>query len=70
MQRNHCVNLLRKTKKNYFTNSNKAKADGKTFWKTTKPNFNEKGSSLVKLYFQKKVYFEQQKNLNEQLLYK
>ena len=25
---------------------------------------------LVKLYFQKKVYFEQQKNLNERLLYK
>ena len=40
MQRNQCVNLLRKTKKNYFTNLNiKDITDSKTFWKITL-NFN------------------------------
>ena len=50
MQQNHCVNLLRKTEKNYFTNLNiKNINDSKTFWKTIKPNFNEVDSSSSKV---------------------
>ena len=50
VQQNHCVNLLRKTKKNYFTNLHiKDITDKKTFWKTIKPSFNEKGSSSSKI---------------------
>ena len=46
MQRNLCINLLRKTKKKYFTNGNRKDiADSKTSWKTIKPNYNEKGSN-------------------------
>ena len=55
MQRNHCVHLLRKTKKNYFTNLNmKDITDSKTFWKTIKPNFYEKGSSSMKIILSEK----------------
>ena len=55
MQRNHCVNLLRKTKKNYFTSLNiKDITDSKTFWKTIKPNFNEKGFRSSKIIFSEK----------------
>ena len=55
MQRNHCVHLLRKTKKNYFTNLNmKDITDSKTFWKTIKPNFYEKGSSCMKIILSEK----------------
>ena len=37
-QRNYCVSLLTKTKKEYFGNSNeKNVCDKKTFWKTLKP---------------------------------
>ena len=36
--------------KNYFTNLNiKDITDSKTFWKTIKPDFNEKGSSFDKI---------------------
>ena len=50
MQWNHCVNLLLKTKKNYFANVNvKDITDSNTFWKTIKPNFNKKGSSSSKI---------------------
>ena len=50
MQRNHCVNLLLKIKKNYFANVNiKDITDSNTFWKTIKPNFNEKRSSSSKI---------------------
>ena len=41
MQQNHCVNLLRKSKKDYFTNLNK-KNTTKIFWKTINLNFNVK----------------------------
>ena len=73
MQQNHSANLLRKTKKNYFTNLNiKDITDSKTFWKTIKPNFKlivkhfgkqlnqilmRKVPVLVKLYFQIKGLF-------------
>ena len=55
MQRSHRVNLLRKTKKNYFTNLNiKDITNSKTFGKTMKPNFNEKGSSSSKIILSEK----------------
>ena len=42
-QRNYCVNLLRKVKKEYYENLNLNKImDNKEFWKTMKPFFTEK----------------------------
>ena len=42
-QRNYCVNLLRRTKKNYFANINISSiADNMRFWKTVKPLFLDK----------------------------
>ena len=50
-QRNFCVNLLRKTRKEYFNDLNiKNITDNKAFWKTIKPYFLNKGlnsSSLI-----------------------
>ena len=50
-QRNFCVNLLRKTKKDYLNDLNiKNITDKKAFWKTIKPYFSNKGlnsSSLI-----------------------
>ena len=40
-QRNFCVNLVRKTKKDYFQNLNIR--DNRKFWKTVKPYFTNKG---------------------------
>ena len=49
-QRNFCVNLLRKTKKEYFENINiKDINDNKKFWKTVKPLFSDKGLNTNKL---------------------
>ena len=43
-QRNYCVNLLRKTKQQYYKNLNLNEVtDNRTFWQTIKPYFNEKG---------------------------
>ena len=37
-QRNYCVSLLKKTKKNYYNSLNEKDAsDNKPFWKTVKP---------------------------------
>ena len=45
-QRNYCVSLLRKTKKNYYNNLNEKKiTDNKTFWKTVKPFLSDKTPS-------------------------
>ena len=42
-QRNYCVNLLRRTKKNYFANINiSSVTDNKKFWKTVKSLFSDK----------------------------
>ena len=42
-QRNYCVSLLRKTKKQYYANLNeKDVADNKKFWKTVKPLLSDK----------------------------
>ena len=49
-QRNYCVNLLRKSKKNYFQNLNvKDLADNKKFWKSVKPYFSKKGINSNKI---------------------
>ena len=43
MQRNLCVSMIRKEKKNYFSNINSSDiTDNKFFWKTVKPFFTEK----------------------------
>ena len=43
-QRNFCVNLLKKTKKEYFNKLNiKDLSSNKKFWKTIKPYFSNKG---------------------------
>ena len=43
-QKDFCVNLLRKTKKNYFNDLNiKNITDNKAFWRTIKPYFSNKG---------------------------
>ena len=44
-QRNYCVNLLPRTKKNYFANINISSStitDNKRFWKTVKPLLSDK----------------------------
>ena len=50
IQRNYCVSLLRKTKQQYFKNLNLNDVTGnKTFWRTIKAYFNEKGSGSDKI---------------------
>ena len=42
-QRNHCVSLLRKTKREYYSNLGEKKiCDSKTFWKIVKPMLSKK----------------------------
>ena len=49
-QRNYCVNLLRKSKKQYFSNINISDvADSKSFWKSVKPDFSNKGLNSNKI---------------------
>ena len=49
-QRNFCVSLLRKTKKDYYRNLNeKDVIDNKKFWKTVKPLFSDKVKSSEKI---------------------
>ena len=54
-QRNYCVSLLRKTKKNYCSNVNEKNVnekkiiDNKTFWKTVKPFLSDKTPSEEKI---------------------
>ena len=48
--RNECVNLTKKTKKDYFTNlSSNSVNDTKTFWKTIKPFFSDKNKKSQKI---------------------
>ena len=48
-QSNHCLSILRKTKKEYFNNLNiKQVSDNKIFWKSVKPFFNDKDLILQK----------------------
>ena len=49
-QRNYCVSLLRKTKKNYYSNLNEKKiTENKTFWKTVNSFFSDKTPSDEKV---------------------
>ena len=49
-QRNFCVSLLRKTKKDYYANLNeKDIADNKKFWQRVKPLFSDKVKSKEKI---------------------
>ena len=49
-QQNFCLNLLRKTKKQYFAKLNvKDVADNKLFWKNVKPYFSDKGSNSTRI---------------------
>ena len=49
-QRNYCVSLLRKAKQQYFKNLNlNDVTNNKTFWRSIKPYFNEKGSGSNKI---------------------
>ena len=49
-QRNFCVSLLRKTKRNYFKNVKmKDITDNKKFWKTIRPYFSDKGYNQIKI---------------------
>ena len=54
-QRNFCVNLLRKTKTDYFQNLNiRDLSDNRKFWKTIKPYFSNKGLNSNKLLLKEK----------------
>ena len=54
-QRNFCVNLLRKTKKDYFSDLNiKSITDNKAFRKTTRPYFSNKGLNFSSLILSEK----------------
>ena len=58
-QRNFCVNLLRKTKRNFFKNVNEKKiSDNRTFWKEIKPYFNDKGGMSSKITLVERDVFE------------
>ena len=49
-QRNYCVSLIRKAKKQYYTNLDHRKvADNKSFWKYIKPLFSDKSSNSNKI---------------------
>ena len=49
-QRNYCGNLLRKSKKQYFSNINISDVtDNKSFWKYVKSYFSNKGSNSNKI---------------------
>ena len=49
-QRNYCVNLTRRIKKNYFSNLDINKViDNKKFWDTIKPCFSEKNTSTKRI---------------------
>ena len=51
-QRNHCVSLLRKTKKAYYENLDERKfSDNKPFWKTVKPSISEKFNARKRISF-------------------
>ena len=52
--------LRRKTKKDYFNNSNiKNITDSKAFWKTTKPYFSDKGLKTSSLILSEKIKLSQ-----------
>ena len=66
-QRNPCVSLIRREKKNFFNNiSTRYITDNKTFWKTVKPLFadNVQAKSKITRIEKKVVSGEGQKKKN------
>ena len=64
-QRNFCVNLLRKTKTEYFQKLNvKDLSDNKKFWKTIKPFFSNKGLNSNKLMLKENRIITEEKELD------
>ena len=60
-QRNFCLSLIRKEKRNYFSNINVRNiTDNKKFWKTVKPLFTEKVSFQSKITLIEKKYITQE----------
>ena len=49
IQRNYCVSLIRKTKRDYYSNLNHKQVTDKIFWKTIKPSFTDKGINNEKI---------------------
>ena len=57
-QRNLCVSLIRREKKNFFNNiSTRDITDNKTFWKTVKPLFTDKIQTKSKITLIEKQVF-------------
>ena len=57
-QKNFCVHLLRKTKKDYFQNLNiRDLSDNRKLWETIKPYFTNKGLNSNELLLKEKGNF-------------
>ena len=66
-QRNFCVNLLRKTKRNYFKNVKiQDTTDNKKIWKTIRPYFSDKGynQSKITIFEEDPIKTDEKKNCN------
>ena len=64
-QRNLCVSLIRREKKNFFNNiSTRDITDNKTFWKTVKPLFTDKIKTNLILHLLKKSCFRSRARAN------
>ena len=68
-QRNYCVSLLRKNKKDCYANLNvKDIVDNKQFWRTVKPLFSDKTKSNEKITLVEDETITTQDEQNEELL--
>ena len=68
-QRNYCISLLRKTKKDYYANLNvKYIVDNKQFWRTVKPLFSGKTKSNEKITLVEDKVVTTQDEQNAELL--
>ena len=55
-QKNSCLTLVRKTKKDYYNNlDHENVTNNKTFWKSIKSFFSEKGYLIIKLHWSSKT---------------
>ena len=55
-QRNYCLTLVRKAKKDYYNDlDHENVTNNKTFWKSIKPFFSEKGYLIIKLHWSSKT---------------
>ena len=68
-QRNYCISVLRKTKKDYYANFNvKDIVDNKQFWRTLKPLFSYKTKSNEKITLVEDETVSRQDEQNAELL--